>query len=174
MDNSGMHLDPHFPPAAPTNTPDPDEEVIMITCRMWNHLVNRMSSVCLWAGKSRSPIDPDPNFRASIEFGQWLWTAPDRVERVTAYRFEWIGQFDRSTDRSSGWSGQPPPEARNWFDRFERARCRTSGRSVSICCESRTVSGMHLIRCSNFICPDTPHSDFLACCQGNPSFLYRA
>ena len=38
-----MHLDPHFPPAAPTNTPDPDEEVIMITRRMWNHLVNRMS-----------------------------------------------------------------------------------------------------------------------------------
>ena len=43
MDNSGMHLDPHFPPAAPTNTPDPDEEVIVITRRMWNHLVNRMS-----------------------------------------------------------------------------------------------------------------------------------
>jgi len=111
--------------------------------------------VCLRAGKSRSLIDPDPNFRASIEFGQWLWTAPDRVERVTACRFEWIGQFDRSTDRSSGWSGWPPPEARNWFDQFERAWCRTSGRSVSICCQSRTVSDMHLIGYSNLIRPDT-------------------
>jgi len=38
-----MHVDPQFNPAAPTNTPEPDEDDIVLTRGMWTHLVNRLS-----------------------------------------------------------------------------------------------------------------------------------
>ena len=43
MDNLNMHVDPQFNPATPTNTPEPDEEAIVLTWGMWTHLVNRLS-----------------------------------------------------------------------------------------------------------------------------------
>ena len=43
MDNLNMHVDPQFNPATPTNTPEPDEEAIVLARGMWTHLVNRLS-----------------------------------------------------------------------------------------------------------------------------------
>jgi len=43
MDNLNMHVDPQFNPATPTNTPEPDEEAIVLTQGMWTHLVNCLS-----------------------------------------------------------------------------------------------------------------------------------
>jgi len=60
MDNLNMRIDPQFNPAAPTNTPEPDEEAIVLTQGMWTHLVNRLSL-------------SEANISALEEQNQMLW-----------------------------------------------------------------------------------------------------